>query len=298
MNQSPGDSPRPSRRDFLRTTIRASAAGIAFPAIVPGSALGLSGTVAPSNRIAVGVIGTGNQGFNDIKSFLATSGCRSSPYATSTARAPATGRARSAAGSRPGGWSRSTTPRAPRRDLPRLRRLRRLPRDPRPGRHRRRRGLHAGPLARDPGHRGLQGRQGHLLPEAALADGRRRPRHELRGKPVQASSSRPAASSAPTSGSAAPANWSATAGSATCAGARRPARRAGPTTPRPATARSRSRSRRASSTTSGSARLPMRRTPPRDATSTSDGSTTTPAARSPTGAATIPTAPSGAWAPR
>ena len=37
---------------------------------------------------------------------------------------------------------------------------------------------------------------------------------------------------------------------------------------------------------------------PRAATSTSAGSTTTPAARSPTGAATIPTVPSGAWGPR
>jgi predicted dehydrogenase len=38
--------------------------------IVPGSALGLSGNVAPSNRVTLGVIGTGNQGFNDINSFL------------------------------------------------------------------------------------------------------------------------------------------------------------------------------------------------------------------------------------
>jgi predicted dehydrogenase len=62
---------RNSRRDFLRRTVGASAAaGLAFPTIVPASALGLSGTVAPSQRITLGVIGTGNQGFNDIKSFL------------------------------------------------------------------------------------------------------------------------------------------------------------------------------------------------------------------------------------
>jgi predicted dehydrogenase len=42
----------------------------AFPAIVPGSVLGLNGRVAPSNRVTVGIIGTGNQGFNDIRSFL------------------------------------------------------------------------------------------------------------------------------------------------------------------------------------------------------------------------------------
>jgi predicted dehydrogenase len=67
MTGAPGDS---SRRDFLRAAIPAAAAGFAFPTIVPGSALGLSDTVAPSNRITLGVIGTGNQGFNDIGSFL------------------------------------------------------------------------------------------------------------------------------------------------------------------------------------------------------------------------------------
>jgi len=67
MNPSQGHS---SRRDFLRHTLHASAAGFGFPTIVPGSALGLSGRVAPSNRITLGVIGTGNQGFNDLHSFL------------------------------------------------------------------------------------------------------------------------------------------------------------------------------------------------------------------------------------
>ena len=59
-----------SRRAFLGQTAAASAAGLAFPTIIPGSALGLAGRPAPSNRITVAVIGTGNQGFNDIKSFL------------------------------------------------------------------------------------------------------------------------------------------------------------------------------------------------------------------------------------
>ena len=57
-------------------------------------------------------------------------------------------------------------------------------------------------------------------------------------------------------------------------------------------------SRPASSTTAGSAPRPRPLMPPRAATSTSAGFTTTPAARSPIGAAIIPTAPSGAWAPR
>ena len=70
MNQPTSDSPRLSRRDFLSTSILASAAGIAFPTIVPSTALGLSGAIAPSNQITIGIIGTGNQGFNDINSFL------------------------------------------------------------------------------------------------------------------------------------------------------------------------------------------------------------------------------------
>jgi hypothetical protein len=60
-----------SRRDFLRDAMRGSAAaGVAFPTIIPASALGLSGTVGPSARVTLAVIGTGNQGFNDIRSFL------------------------------------------------------------------------------------------------------------------------------------------------------------------------------------------------------------------------------------
>jgi predicted dehydrogenase len=60
----------PSRRDFLTHTAGAVAAGFAFPTVIPSSALGLSGRPAPSEQITLGVIGTGNQGFNDINSFL------------------------------------------------------------------------------------------------------------------------------------------------------------------------------------------------------------------------------------
>src|SRR5271157_821634 len=67
MNDVAGTS---SRRAFLRGSIQATATGFAFPTIIPGTALGLSGKTAPSNQITLGVIGTGNQGFNDIKSFL------------------------------------------------------------------------------------------------------------------------------------------------------------------------------------------------------------------------------------
>ncbi|WP_165226347.1 Gfo/Idh/MocA family protein [Aquisphaera insulae] len=65
MRAISANAQRGSRRDFLRL---AAVAG--FPAIVPASALGRGGRVAPSNRVTVGVIGTGNQGMNDIQSFL------------------------------------------------------------------------------------------------------------------------------------------------------------------------------------------------------------------------------------
>lgn len=54
-----------TRRDFLT-----AAAVVGFPTIVPASALGRDGKVAPSNRVTMGFIGTGNQGTNDLRGFL------------------------------------------------------------------------------------------------------------------------------------------------------------------------------------------------------------------------------------
>jgi predicted dehydrogenase len=51
-----------SRRQFLKQAGAVGAGAIAFPYIVPSSALGKDGAVAPSNRIAMGWIGTGGQG--------------------------------------------------------------------------------------------------------------------------------------------------------------------------------------------------------------------------------------------
>jgi predicted dehydrogenase len=48
-----------SRREFLRGT---AAAALAFPAIVPASALGRGGKAAPGDRVTLGHIGVGNQG--------------------------------------------------------------------------------------------------------------------------------------------------------------------------------------------------------------------------------------------
>jgi predicted dehydrogenase len=53
------------RRSFLQAGSAAAA-----PVIVPASALGLQGTVPPSRRVTMAVIGTGNQGIGDMYNFL------------------------------------------------------------------------------------------------------------------------------------------------------------------------------------------------------------------------------------
>ena len=59
-----------SRRSFLKRTAALSAGAVAFPMIVPSSALGLGDTVAPSERIVMGCIGVGSQGTGNMKGFL------------------------------------------------------------------------------------------------------------------------------------------------------------------------------------------------------------------------------------
>ena len=61
-----------TRRQFLKTTAAASAA-LGLPAIVPASALGKDGAVAPSNRIVMGCIGTGGKGRNNLGAFMRNS---------------------------------------------------------------------------------------------------------------------------------------------------------------------------------------------------------------------------------
>ena len=58
-----------NRRDFLKTSF-ATAAATALPNVIPASALGLDGAVAPSNRIVLGAIGIGNRGSYDLGCFL------------------------------------------------------------------------------------------------------------------------------------------------------------------------------------------------------------------------------------
>src|SRR5689334_12272973 len=56
------------RRNFLKAIAGTMSAG--FPAIVPSSALGRDGYVAPSDRIVMGEIGVGRQGSCDMRGFL------------------------------------------------------------------------------------------------------------------------------------------------------------------------------------------------------------------------------------
>jgi predicted dehydrogenase len=55
-----------TRRQFLKS----AAVVVGMPTIIPASALGLNGTVAPSNRIVVGGIGLGPRGQQVLRSFL------------------------------------------------------------------------------------------------------------------------------------------------------------------------------------------------------------------------------------
>jgi len=66
------DKKQATRRDFLKATGSATAA-IAFPTIIPASALGKGDTPAPSERIVMGGIGIGNMGGGDLGNFLGNS---------------------------------------------------------------------------------------------------------------------------------------------------------------------------------------------------------------------------------
>ena len=60
-----------SRRSFLRGAAAASAGAVAgFPLVIPSRALGKDGAVAPSNRLALGVIGTGGRGMGNTREFI------------------------------------------------------------------------------------------------------------------------------------------------------------------------------------------------------------------------------------
>ncbi len=58
-----------NRRRFLKTAAQASAL-LVMPHVIPGTALGKNGSVAPSERIVLGGIGIGNRGTYDLGCFL------------------------------------------------------------------------------------------------------------------------------------------------------------------------------------------------------------------------------------
>lgn len=56
----------PTRRSFLKSILAAGAA----PWFVPSSVLGAAGQITPSNKITLGILGVGAQGFSDMQGFL------------------------------------------------------------------------------------------------------------------------------------------------------------------------------------------------------------------------------------
>jgi len=65
-----------TRRGFLKG-IAAAGASLAVPTLIPSTVLGRDGAVAPSNRVAMGFIGTGSQGVGmNLRTFLTQGDCQ------------------------------------------------------------------------------------------------------------------------------------------------------------------------------------------------------------------------------
>jgi hypothetical protein len=58
------------RRGFLKGAALLGAPACGLPHFAPASALGLGGTAAPSNRVALGFIGVGSMGTGQVRTFL------------------------------------------------------------------------------------------------------------------------------------------------------------------------------------------------------------------------------------
>ena len=59
-----------TRRGFMKQAAGVTAAAAGFPYIIPSSALGKDGHVAPSNRVTLASIGTGGQGSYDTRALM------------------------------------------------------------------------------------------------------------------------------------------------------------------------------------------------------------------------------------
>ncbi len=58
------------RREFLKQALGGTAVVTAFPTIIPSSALGADGAIAPSEKIVMGFIGVGSMGSGHVRGFL------------------------------------------------------------------------------------------------------------------------------------------------------------------------------------------------------------------------------------
>lgn len=65
-----GDQSKTGRRQFLKGAAGVAGAAVAFPYVVPSSALGFDGTLAPSNRVTMGFIGVGGMGQGHLRPFI------------------------------------------------------------------------------------------------------------------------------------------------------------------------------------------------------------------------------------
>ena len=59
-----------SRRSLLKAAVSAGAAAVAAPYVLTSSALGASGATPASDRIVMGGIGLGGQGWSDLRGFM------------------------------------------------------------------------------------------------------------------------------------------------------------------------------------------------------------------------------------
>jgi predicted dehydrogenase len=59
-----------NRRQFVEKAVGVAGASLVFPSIVPSSALGANGAVAPGNRVTVGFIGVGLMGQGQLHPFI------------------------------------------------------------------------------------------------------------------------------------------------------------------------------------------------------------------------------------
>lgn len=59
-----------SRREFVKRSAAVVAGAVVLPQIIPSSVFGMSGRIAPSDRIVIGAIGTGSQGMSNMRDFL------------------------------------------------------------------------------------------------------------------------------------------------------------------------------------------------------------------------------------